>query len=937
MTTSLKSSPHGHTPSHPHASAAQTAKSAKPAKPVRQPALKWCYPFPCKRGGEETDPQTFYQALGMMSDGYFPLAVNGFPHGGVHFGAGSAASVDQSGGVRLIADGEIVAYRLDHAYAHLQFTKGSCWALYSTGFVLTRHRMTLPRAPGTTAPRPADETLTFFSLALHMADWSTYDADAKLARPGWWLGVDTYRVTGKERDEHSGAAGAFCFTEPQTATTHGQFTAGTRTAFLPENSEIKVGERRGEWARVKAVTSGNAIALRINGPREQHGSSGQNGQHAAGIDYGWINLHAQQPLREPDGVDRVVIPPQPIAVKAGTLLGQIGQFLDYEHSTPLPPKTVRPLVHMEVFAGDEFAAFLARSRARAAQLPASDRTILMIEPGAKLVVPAEPDIVVQQDGEPMEKLMATADSPASGTWMKVQPLWRDPSTTFVVPYGKPIWIARSNKDKLDSPKGLRAWRRFPLQVKSLAGPTIDDSLILPRAYLDGLADDSRVVDDQGVHWWALHVPAGNGGRTWRWVCEKDHPGTRWESPWAWPGFEIVDATDIKLTDAFRRNLVVTDSAQAREKAEYASSKEAVNASALLRRVGQVVARVPALDGSKPDLDTDGRAKVTAAKIQRAMFQRELASQLAHVVLRYENEWGGNVERWQALTPLMRNSQENWECELQRVRKLQLWDEVRGKVEGFPDSPVVQHIHPIALVGNFRCKSVVTVEMLRQIWPRPAVSDERLSGIAAEINANSERYKLNTELRLSHFFAQIMQEAGPSCTLEEDLRYYRPDTLKAQFRYFKENPAEAEAYGSHSPVAGNAEAIANRAYAGKNGNGGVSSGDGWKYRGRGLKQTTGRFNYKAFAKAYSQYWPGDAPDFEKDPDLLSSVTYGTRSGIYYWISHRLFEIADQTTYSNMNERVDGITALINKKTDSYDQRRDNFKWIMRNGVFRDVQI
>ncbi|MFC0691753.1 hypothetical protein [Paraburkholderia humisilvae] len=128
--------------------------STAPAHVVAPPpALKWCYPFPRKGGGEVTDPQVFYHALGQMTDGFFPLGVNGFPHGGVHFGAMSAACVDQSGGVRLHADGEIVAYRIDGRYPHLKFRQDSRWALYSTGFVLVRHRMTLPPPPGHTAYR----------------------------------------------------------------------------------------------------------------------------------------------------------------------------------------------------------------------------------------------------------------------------------------------------------------------------------------------------------------------------------------------------------------------------------------------------------------------------------------------------------------------------------------------------------------------------------------------------------------------------------------------------------------------------------------------------------------------------------------------------------------------------------------------------------------
>ncbi|CAB3753747.1 hypothetical protein [Paraburkholderia humisilvae] len=138
---------------------------------------------------------------------------------------------------------------------------------------------------------------------------------------------------------------------------------------------------------------------------------------------------------------------------------------------------------------------------------------------------------------------------------------------------------------------------------------------------------------------------------------------------------------------------------------FAPSTEAVNGSALLLRLEQAVARLPAPGGNRPARGEDGREVVTAVKLQRAMDVPGLASELAHVVLRYESEWGGNMARWEAITPLMRNARVNWECELERVGKLQWWDQVKGKVEGFPDSPVVHHIHPVALVGNFRTACV----------------------------------------------------------------------------------------------------------------------------------------------------------------------------------------------------------------------------------------
>ncbi|MBW9106559.1 lytic transglycosylase domain-containing protein, partial [Paraburkholderia phenoliruptrix] len=357
-----------------------------------------------------------------MSDGFFPLGVNGFPHGGVHFGSASASRLDQSRGVQVIADGEIVAYRIDDTYPHLHYTQTRRWAWYSTGFVLVRHRMTMPRAPGSTAAQPADETLTFFSLYMHMADWSTYLLDGKLARPGWWPGVDAFRIGSKDTQTGGGGKGAFVYTAPKPGKKN-KFTPGQHVAFLPEGSEVAIGETRGPWGHIRQITSGTMIAARAgdyfgweDGPQApwqlpdgvseeatpgeapMPGLATQAGTaRTAEGDWGWIYLHDQQAVKEPTGVGTVMTHPQfePIPVKAGTLLGQPGEYVDYETSTPLPPSPSRQLVHVDVFADETLKNFIDRSRARAAQLPAADRTIFVIPAGIKLVAkPADPDLTL---------------------------------------------------------------------------------------------------------------------------------------------------------------------------------------------------------------------------------------------------------------------------------------------------------------------------------------------------------------------------------------------------------------------------------------------------------------------------------------------------------------------------------------------------------------
>ncbi|WP_227461267.1 glycoside hydrolase family 19 protein [Cupriavidus pauculus] len=117
-----------------------------------------------------------------------------------------------------------------------------------------------------------------------------------------------------------------------------------------------------------------------------------------------------------------------------------------------------------------------------------------------------------------------------------------------------------------------------------------------------------------------------------------------------------------------------------------------------------------------------------------------------------------------------------------------------------------------------------------------------------------------------------------------------------------------------------------------GNGDYASGDGWRYRGRGLKQLTGRANYKAFAKWHATLqseWPQEILDFEANPELLVQPKYAARSAAYFWVDHALHEIADK---GSTDAHVNSITAIVNFHTDSYAARVKNFNSIVDRGDF-----
>jgi len=252
--------------------------------------------------------------------------------------------------------------------------------------------------------------------------------------------VEAYRIGDKDRQHpppeggSAGAAGAFVWTEPKPSGKKGHYKAGKQVGFLPQGSEVTIGAKRGNWAPIKAITAGGMISPTsgvVFGSESSHApwdapESNDAARHATTTpgDLGWLNLRGHQPITEPKRIGEVVIPSPPIRVKAGTPLGQIGEYQDYERATPLPPTSRRRLFHLEVFADDGFAGFLTRSRARAAQLPANQRSLLVIEAGAKLVrVPAADRKLCFHHR--VVEAAPTADSPSSGPWVKVQPKYAD--------------------------------------------------------------------------------------------------------------------------------------------------------------------------------------------------------------------------------------------------------------------------------------------------------------------------------------------------------------------------------------------------------------------------------------------------------------------------------------------------------------------------------
>jgi len=180
-----------------------------------------------------------------------------------------------------------------------------------------------------------------------------------------------------------------------------------------------------------------------------------------------------------------------------------------------------------------------------------------------------------------------------------------------------------------------------------------------------------------------------------------------------------------------------------------------------------------------------------------------------------------------------------------------------------------------------------IEMLKEM----GVSSEDAEQYIDDLERTLPKYGIaDSRRRLAHFFAQVMHESGFMHFDMENMNY-SAKALRAVFgKYFKTGE-DAAAY-ARKP-----EKIANRVYSNRMGNGSESSGDGWKYRGRGLIQLTGKANYKAFAD-----WVGDQRVMD-DPDLVATE-YAVHSAIFFWDRNRLNTLADKDDIVRLTKRVNG---------------------------------
>lgn len=200
---------------------------------------------------------------------------------------------------------------------------------------------------------------------------------------------------------------------------------------------------------------------------------------------------------------------------------------------------------------------------------------------------------------------------------------------------------------------------------------------------------------------------------------------------------------------------------------------------------------------------------------------------------------------------------------------------------------------------------ITREQLQQLLPKNPYLDHWYNALSQLL----PDYEINTPRRIAAFIAQCSHESGGFIALKENLNY-RPASLTKLFGKYFPTLELAEQYCARP---NKQEAIANRIYANRMGNGPEESGDGYRFCGRGLIQLTGRDNYSWFAASLQI-------PVEEASQYLETFEGAAQSACWFWETNNLNAFADTDDILTMTKRINGGTIGLEDRKKHYEHAK-----------------
>jgi len=198
--------------------------------------------------------------------------------------------------------------------------------------------------------------------------------------------------------------------------------------------------------------------------------------------------------------------------------------------------------------------------------------------------------------------------------------------------------------------------------------------------------------------------------------------------------------------------------------------------------------------------------------------------------------------------------------------------------------------------------MLTESQFAELYPNCKISNDLIKSMKKLFEPN----KINNAKRIASFIAQCAHESGGFRVFSENLNYSASGLDLTFPKYFKDAGIDSKKYAK------NPEKIANRVYASRMGNSDESSGDGYKYRGRGPIQITGKSNYTALSKSINI-------DLISNPDLICTDTdIMIKSAIWFWNANDLNSFADKEDLKGMTRKINGGYIGLDDRIEQYNK-------------------
>lgn len=663
---------------------------------------RWSYPFKAKgsNGGassEITDPQVYYDALAKAGSGFYPVSSNGLWHGGVHFDQNTGAQLDQSS-VRCIADGEVVAYRIDGKYKTLTYGEGASAheTIYSTGFVLVRHRLELPPAPAPATPAAggtqpaatppaAEPDLTFYSLYMHLMDWQGYQDKPELERPAFWAG-DTRTVKQSAPDKLQGLR--------VRATPN-----GTVLGVLPRGTLVEA-EAAGpginpNW--LKFIRATPAVAgLAENTGYLHKGPADGSVLKALGEGRYIVNHKAKDPIEPAQkgaNIRSAANGNSPILglLPAGTQVrvSPTATTKSYHKLLAITQGSATPAVSAEQLASE---GYVWVKDLEAIKEPQARDSVFLVEPP----VPIQAGALIGHLGKYQA---ATQGAPQDLLHLEV--FTCDDMEAFVTQSrARAKQLKPEQKTLLKIPSETKlitredATQENPPQVSDPGQPTAYD-MILPLAVLEALPAERKITlttttggTTTTERWWKLeNMPGKDGQPIGGWVKEDELITPRLH-PWDWEGFDFIKETST-LSDQYACKLSTDGVLDDGEKTNYQAQIDQGDSGPIKERLYDII-------------DTNNDEKLTPEEIRNALSKPWHAQSISRLIVQYESEWYADpgLSKWEALNCYMtKEGEKDWAKEKERIKSLLWWDNLQG-IYGLNGGAQAWHFHPCEAVSNF---------------------------------------------------------------------------------------------------------------------------------------------------------------------------------------------------------------------------------------------